>query len=270
MRITSDNFLPDFKSGETQIIFQRHANYDKTTGEMLDTENTTLVDYNYFKTLLSSLSDEERENLYILFIASDTKNAANGLERAVVSTDIAKQVVSSIFENYGLSDSHIINNTNFNGNVRIDKNLIEPKMFIDKTGYFEFLKKKYNGVNIDFWTAFEEDLDREYRLQIFGEGPDEIVDRAFNYLTIVKRYSDYFHSVKPNSRLIVWSGTHYDLISPLVKQLIVKLDKDAVVPVDYNGGIAVTVTEDGKFITSIDGMYYDLGDLVSIQLHRHF
>lgn len=270
MKITSDNFLPDFNIGETQIVFQRHANYDRNTGNMLDTDNTTLVDYNYFKTLLSSLSDEEKENLYVLFVASNTKNDVNGLERAVVSTDIAKQVVSSFFNNYGLSKDHIINNTNFKGNIRIDSNLIEPKMFIDNTGYLDFLKKKYNGLNIDFWTAFEEDLDREYRLQIFGEGPDEIVDRAFNYLTIVKRYSDYFHSIKPNSRLIVWSGTHYDLISPLIKQMILKLDKDAYVAVDYNGGIAITITEDGKFLTSIDGVYYDLGDLVSMQLHRHF
>lgn len=269
MNINSSNFFPDLKNGETQIIFQRHAKYDKETGEMIDIDVTTEVDYNYFKTLLSSISDEERENIFVLFIASDTKNV-NGIERAIFSTQIAKSVVGKLFQDYGISSSHIVNNVNFGTRIKSDSNLIEPKMFIDNTGYLDFLKNKYNGINREFWIAFEEDLNREYRLEIFGEGPDEIVDRAFSYLTTIQRYSNYFHSVNPNARLIVWSGTHYDLISPFIKQMVAKLDKEEEVSVDYNAGIGVTISKDGKFITSINGIYYDLGDLVSMQLHRHY
>lgn len=268
MKITANNFVPDLKKGETQILFQRHADYDRKTGAMVGLGETYKVDYNYLNTLFSNLSDEEKENIYFLFIASNTKNV-NGLERAVSSTEIARGVVLGLFERYGISKSHIINNVNFGGKTKKDSNLVEPNMLYDNTGYFEFLSNKYRKLTKDFWIAFEEDLEKEYRMQIFGEGPDEIVDRAINYLTVIKRYSDYFHSVYPNSRLIVWSGTHYDLISPLVKQLVLGMDKEEYVGVDYNSGINMTIDSYGMFITSIDGFYYNLGDLDSMRLHRH-
>lgn len=268
MKINSSNYVPDLKANETQVLFQRHADYDRKTGSMALLGETYEIDYNYLNSLLATLSDEERENIYFLFISSSTKNV-NGVERAVTSTNVARDVVLSLFEKYGISKSHVINNVNFNGQIKRDSNLVEPNMLYDKTGYFEFLSEKYGKLSKEFWIAFEEDVEKEFRMQVFGEGPDEIVDRAINYLTVIKRYSDYFHSVKKNSRLIVWSGTHYDLISPLVKQLVMGLDKEDYVGVDYNGGISLVIDKYGMFSTFIEGVYYDLGDLDSMRLHRH-
>lgn len=269
MNIGRNNFTPDLNSGETQIIFQRHSNYDKKEGILLQTDETTLIDNIYFDFLLSNLPDEEKNRLYILFVASSTIGN-NSLMRAYDTTRIAKVIAEKKFGDSGIPNSNVINNIIFNSQIKKDKNLVEPNMFIDDTGYFEYLKSKYGGVNKDFWIAFEEDIEKQHRMKVFGEGPDEIVDRALNYLTLIKRYSDYFHATNPNSRLIIWSGTHYDLISPLVKQLILKVDKQEIVDVENNGGIAINIDKEGRFITSIDGIYYDLGDLNNMQQHRHF
>jgi hypothetical protein len=269
MNIRANNFIPDFSNGETQVVFQRHSNYDREEGVLLETEKTISTDNSYFNALLSNLTEEEKHNLYILFIASNT-TGNNGLMRAYDTTEIARTIAENKFTNNGISNSNIINNSFSISNTKKDINLKEPNMFIDDTGYFQYLKNKYGGVNKDFWIAFEEDIEKQYRLSVFGEGPDEIVDRALNYLNFMKRYSDFFHEKNTNSRLIIWSGTHYDLISPLIKQLVLKLDKKETVAVDYNGGIAINIDKDGKFLTSIDGIYHDLGDLDNVRLHRHF
>lgn len=67
MKITSENLVPYFQNGETQIVIQRHANYDKNTGEMLNLEDTAEVDYRFFKELFSILSEEEKNNIYVCF-----------------------------------------------------------------------------------------------------------------------------------------------------------------------------------------------------------
>lgn len=269
MNIKSNNFVPDFFNCETQIIFQRHANYDKEKGILLDTEKTISVDGLYFKTLLSNLTEEEKHNLYILFTASNTIDK-NNLMRAYDTTEIARTIAENEFTNNGIPKLNIINNSFPISSTKKDINLVEPNMFIDDTGYFQYLKNKYGGVNRDFWIAFEEDIEKKYRLSVLGEGPDEIVDRALSYLNFMKRYSDFFHNKNTNSRLIIWSGTHYDLISPLIKQLVLKIDKKEEVSVDYNAGIVINIDKYGRFLTVIDGLYYDLGDLDNLWHQRHF
>lgn len=269
MNIKGNNIIPDIANEETQIVFQRHSNYDREEGILLDTEKTLAIDNLYFDTLLSNLNEEEKQKLYILFIASPT-TGNKGLMRAYDTTEIARIMAEDKFMNNGIPKTNIVNNIKFDSLTKKDKDLVEPNMFIDRTGYFQYLSNKYGGINKDFWMAFEEDLEKQYRLSIAGEGPDEIVDRALHYLSFMRNYADYFHKKNTNSRLIIWSGTHYDLISPLIKQLVLKLDKKDYVGVDYNSGITINITKEGKFITSIDGLYYDLGDLDNMQLHRHF
>ena len=101
-------------------------------------------------------------------------------------------------------------------------------MFTDKKGYFEFLREKNQGINSQFWIDFEEDIYKVEREKLNAEGPDEIVSRGVHYINVLQEFSNYFHIKKPNSKLIVWCGTHYDFISPFAKQTIFGYEKSTL------------------------------------------
>ena len=74
---------------------------------------------------------------------------------------------------------------------------------------------------------------------------------------------------KPNSKLIVWCCTHYDLISPLAKQTIFGLDKNESVNVDYCGGISLKIDKSNNVIANVNNSYYPVYFEDMKQLHRH-
>ena len=270
--IEYDDIIPIVNQDETSIVFQRHANYDKQQGILLDPDKTIEVATSYFTNMLSGLSEAEKNNTFVLFIASNT-STTNGLLRSFETTEITRKVAQVIFAENGIPETNIINinpQANLNQATKKTSILAEPKMFTDNTGYLNYLTQKYGGINKDFWIAFESDIESEYRLAIGAEGPDEIVSRGLNYLEAIKRYATYFHNKKPNSRLIVWSGTHYDLISPFVKQVILGLDKEEEVKVKNNAGICIMIDAKGRLITNISGVTIDLGELNNLPQHRHF
>lgn len=259
--------IPDFF--ETQIILQRHCSYDKANGNLLDDSKVYQE-----KLVLQFLQDLEKQNLdhiYFLFVASDTVNPNSEQQRCVDTTNIAMNLIQSFLKSKGISKSHIINlnkSLNYDNQVKQTKNFSEPKMFVDQTGYLEFLKEKNNGMNEQFWIDFEEDRYRSEREDLNAEGPDEIVDRGIYYIKAIQRFSDYFHIKKPNSKLIVWCGTHYDLISPLAKQVIFGYDKSDIIHVDYCGGISFVIDKT-NIVANVNGNYYPTHFEDIKQPHRH-
>lgn len=131
-------------------------------------------------------------------------------------------------------------------------------MFEDSPEFVEFLKNKYGGMNKDFWIAFEEDVEKEKRVAMGAEGPEEIVDRLKHALAILSRFSQMYHRAHQDRRLIIWATTHYDTISPFVKQEIFKVGKDVPLAVDYGAGIAIEITPDGEMKTKIKDTEYQI------------
>lgn len=268
--INSDAITPISDFFETQIILQRHCSYDKTNGNLLDDSKT--YQGKIISNFLKILERQNLENTYFLFIASNTVNPNSEQQRCVDTTNIAMNLVQSFFESKGIGKSHVINldeNLNYSNQVKQTKNFSEPNMFIDQTGYLEFLKEKNNGINKQFWIDFEEDRYKGEREILNAEGPDEITIRGVYYINVIQKFSNYFHIKKPNSKLIVWCGTHYDLISPLAKQTIFGYDKSDIINVDYCGGISFEIDKSNNMIANVNGHYYfvDFEDIK--QHHRH-
>lgn len=268
--INSDAITPISDFFETQIILQRHCSYDKVNGNLLDDSK----EYQE-KLVLHFLQDLEKQsldNIYFLFIASDTINASSEQQRCVDTTNIAMNLIQSFLESKGINKSHVINldeNLNYDNQIKQTQNFSEPKMFVDQTGYLEFLKDKNNGMNEQFWIDFEEDRYKDEREKFNAEGPDEIAARGIYYINVIQKYSNYFHIKKPNSKLIVWCGTHYDLISPLTKQTIFGYDKSDIINVDYCGGVSFEIDKSNNVIANVNGHYYPV-DFEDIKLHhRH-
>lgn len=270
ININSVAIKPLLDEFETQIVLQRHCNYDRVNGNLLDSsikeQEEVALEF------LKGLEGQELDNIYFLFIASDTINANGIKQRSVDTINIAMQYIKTFLNSRGISLDHIINfdeNLNYKMKVKQTNRIAEPRMLTDKKGYLEFLKEKNNGMNQHFWIDFEEDTYKEKREQLNAEGPDEIVSRGVHYINVLQRFAKYFHEKKPSSKLIVWCGTHYDLLSPLAKQTIFDYEKSDFITVDYCGGISFLINQSGDTIADVNGQYFPVSFEGIKQHHRH-
>ena len=274
LMIDSSAITPMINKNQTQLIFQRHCNYDRTNGNLISesTNYQKQVIISFINDIKTNFTFYDLQNTYFLFTASNT-TSNNDFKRCIETTNIAMELFKRFLQENNISINHIINlneNLNYKGSIHESKQLTEPQMFTDSTGYFEFLKEKHNGINLDFWIDFEEDLSKDKREELNSEGPDLIVERAVYYVNILQRYSNYFHMKHQNTRLIIWNGTHYDLISPLVKQRILNWEKSDIVNVQYCGGISLVLNENNEIIANINGINYPFDSQYNKQPHRHF
>lgn len=270
--VDSQAVTPLLNTNETQIIFQRHCNYDRTNGGLV--EESIKEQQKIIFQFISSLGNNpiDLKNTYFLFDASMTSSSTD-FKRCVETTSIAMDAIKTFFQTNGIPTSHIINlneELHYNNSIHENRQLVEPKMFTDGTGFREYLEEKHGGINQNFWIDFEEDQSKEKRQQLGAEGPDEIVNRANFYINVLKRYAKIFHSKFPNSRLIIWCGTHYDVISPLVKQKVLNYDKEDIVKVDYCGGISLLIDTTGNIMVNMNGTNYPFDSQYNKQPQKHF
>lgn len=254
-------------SGGTEFVLQRHGKYirdkdnpdvGKLTPDAIYHETETAKEY--FSRLILQTPENERDRLNVLFVSSDTNYAGKG-QRSYQTTEIAQQVAEQLFQENGIHLLNILNISPYSrnlGNPIAMQTLREPQMFEKSPNFVSFMRGKYGDLTADFWIAFEEDTEREARLEAGAEGPDEIADRMNAALAILARYSKDFHTQYPSSRLVVWVGTHYDTISPLVKRDILHQDKNVPVLVDYGGGLVIAIDERGEATTSVAGRQFEV------------
>lgn len=273
-KLDATALTPQIAENQTQIIMQRHCDYDKEDGVL--TEESISRQKSILNQFISELRNrytkEELQNTYFLFSSSNTSSKGN-LKRALETTNIAMEMISEFLRDMEIPLGHIANldqNGNYNSQVHEDRHLTEPKMFTDTSGYADYLKDKHGGINKEFWIDFEGDLSKEKREELGAEGPDEIVNRAVRYVKVLERYSIYFHKKNPNSRLIIWNGTHYDILSPFVKQKILNYDKTDIVQVENCGGLSIIVDEEGKEFVNANGTIYPIDLQYNPQLRLHF
>jgi len=256
--------------GGTAVLLQRHGEYvrddkDERRGslkpEAAEMERATAEAY--YERLLSSLPEEERGDVDILMVASDTQYFGGGrrsLETASAVMDGARAALAR----YELPETRILN---LNPQYRLDggdgarvmPGLREPQMFEQTPSFVEFLEAEY-GSGVEFWEAFEGDFERERRLEMGAEGPDEITDRTAQAVAVLARYAAIYHASNPGRRLVIWADTHYDTISPYVRREVFGLEdyKAQQLKVDYGAGIAIDIEPGGAASTTIAGRQYSL------------
>lgn len=268
VKLDRANLVPGkIRANETEIVLQRHGQYVRDREEpkvgslteeavQIETESAA----NYFTELFDTLAEEELENTYILFVSSDTQYAGGG-KRSYETVTIAQKVAETIFNEKGVSHANILNNSHklqAQGSPRPMALLREPQVFDKSPEFAEFMKGKYGDLGKDFWIAFEEDVEKETRLTMGAEGPDEIADRMKISIKVLTRYAAFFHTSKPDSRLIIWAGTHHDTISPFVKRDVLHKDKTAAVLVDYGGGVTIDIDSNKAATVNVDNQQYPI------------
>lgn len=268
----SDIQAPQLAVGESAIVFQRHERYnrdrDAADAGSLSPEHTGPAferDVQFFEEMLAQETDGAET--MVLFVSSDTQYAGKGhrsMETAQIAQDAASEVMSRmgidpVDRIINLSPDFVTNGFAETGqSVRPDKKLREPQIF-DTPGYVDHLREKYgkedgpgNGISPKAWAMHEMDAEKEDREQFGAESVFDMLDRTKDSLAVVERYAKVFHANNPNKRLVVWMASHYDTLSPLVKDAQ-GISFEAYVPVDYGAGVVIKLGTEGAPVLEAQG-----------------
>lgn len=259
-----DILAPNLQTGSTAIVLQRHERYERSrsadnAGSIFPevAEDAFLRDKDFFKDVLDQESDGS-ETMF-LFVSSDTQYAGKG-HRSLETARLAEDAAIAEMQERGINpDSRIINlNQSFktNGhstqqNIRPMRHLREPQIF-DTPAYVDHLRNKYgaedgpgSGISQKAWAAHEMDAEKEIREELGAEGVYDMLSRTKKGVSTLARYASMFHATNPGKKLVIWAATHYDTISPLVKEAT-NASFSEYVPVDYGAGLVINIEPGGK------------------------
>lgn len=270
----------------TKLILQRHGKYERSleaenAGSIIEEATKSLEEqgYNLFSDILKSLPEEDRHNIDMLFVASNTRYGVNADlgQRSMETAEHMMRGVQRALEENNLSLNQILNkNSNYHthiqeedpeGSVRPVEGIVEPQIFGDDAKLAKFISSKVGAPigSVPFWQAYESDRFKEEREAAGIEGPHEIADRMQHFVEVLARYARRYHAHTTNSgkRLIILASTHYDTISPFVKDYVLQMTKEesdaAFVGVDYAGGISIEIDPQAGELTgkvSVNGKDY--------------
>lgn len=269
IKITKENLkTPTIEKDGTAIVFQRHEAYDrrmdsKTSGSL--SPESAQEAYDKAKAFFADLiSQDDAEAIMILFTSSDTQYNKKGY-RSIETADQAQQAAIDALNEAGLDPKqHIINlNQDFktrrfkatDSDVRSMSQIREPQIFEQSPEYVAYLQEKYGaadeitdekgetrriGLKPEAFDAHESDREKEAREKFGAEGVYDILDRTKKAIDLQQRYAEWFHKANPDKKLVIWSASHYDTISPFVKDAT-ETPFTEYLPVDYGAGIVLSI-----------------------------
>lgn len=254
------------KQGESEIIIQRHEKYrseedDEKVGSLYEdaADNAYQQTREIFEAKLKDLTEQERQNVRVLILGSTTKHFGKG-QRSMETADMVAQAISDVMQENSMSEEQILNNTDaiMGDKVRPVDQMQAPRMFDDSPEFVEYLREKYKGQGQQFWQAFEEDWEKEKREELGAESSMDIVERFSKYIEVLDRFARRFHKKNPDHSLLIWTVSHYDTISPYVKNKINKSDPNQFVPVDYGAGISIKIDKEQHKTSVVNGQQYEI------------
>jgi len=171
------------------------------------------------------------------------------------TAQLALWAAVSVLEELGINPSERIINLHLDFNtkpfdsmnldVRPDRHLIGPKFIEESPEYVQYMKDKYgdlDGYGYDLstkaWGVHEDDGEAEKRKELGAEGVYEVLERVKRSISIYARYARMFHSKHSDKKLLIWATSHYDTISPLVKDTT-DTDFSEFLDVEYGGGVVI-------------------------------
>lgn len=253
---------PHLAVGTSAIIFERHERYVRdpdaeNAGSLVPEDAAAALtrDREFFREVFEQ--DTDHDETMVLFISSDTQHAGKGY-RSMETALLAQSAAIQVLEELGLDpNERIINlNSDFSTHgfapsdqtaaipVRPDKRLREPQIF-DTPEYVQHLLDTYgaeegssNRLSTEAWAAHEMDAEQALREELGAEGIRDIIDRTKKSLALMERYARVFHAKNKNAKLIIWVDSHYDTISPLIKDATA-VGLDVHIPVNYGAGVVI-------------------------------
>lgn len=150
LTITTLAITPQINNNQTQIIFQRHCNYDRSLGDLLP--ESKKIQKELVKAYISNLDRKDLENTYFLFTSSTEQN--KDFNRCLDTTNIAMEIIKKLYQKKNLSLDHVINlgqTSTYKTNIHKSKDLEEKsndekknKLLIDQFTILMYYKDMLN------------------------------------------------------------------------------------------------------------------------------
>lgn len=247
------------------IVLQRHEKYvrdpespKKGSLDEKAAEHAKELGRNTIKQILEGLPQVERDSVDIMVVASDTQYREGG-RRSIETGEKTMEGVRDVLDELGLSKDRLLNDSDrflSTGPIPVP-DIREPKIFLDSPDFVKFMEEKY-GTGLEFWIAYEDDVEKDARLKARAEGPIDMADRLASFMSLMARHAKAYHNANPGRRLIIWAVSHYDTISPYVKKYIANMSQNKPLAVDYGAGITIDIAKSGKANTTIGENNYDV------------
>lgn len=263
-KITAKDIRPEVPETDgTVMVLQRNArdNRDYRSSEFgaLEKEAREKVraqSAEFFNELFNALPKKDRKKIDVMVIASDasliTPDGKTSEHKRAVET--AEEVIAGLKESmkeFELSEDQFLNSiaTTEGGAIEVS-GLRDLLMLEESQEFVDFLTEKY-GTGQDFWEAYEEDKEKKKRLELGVEGSKEIADRVNYELTVQARIAQEHHRANPGRKLVLWAISHYDSLSPFIKQHVLGKDVTTYLPVEQGGGITLSISKGGQISSTI-------------------
>ena len=268
-KITTADIKPVIPEvGGTVIVLQRNAS-DKASRSLPETdpnfgalgegeaEATRDEAKAFFDGILNGLSPEEQAKVDILVVAGNATlrmpQKKGPRKRSIETAEHVLEGARASLTEHGLDVSQLLNKTGKPIELTSGR-LLDLKM-LDESEFLKFLLDKY-GDTQQLWARYEDDTDKEVRLQMGVEGPWDVADRVAGYMETVKNALRHYHDRHPDRRAIVYAVSQYDSISPFVKKYAVGQTIEDWLQVGYRAGVVFDVKKDGQTSTQIQGQNF--------------
>ena len=251
----------------SSIILQRNAK-DSRKNEISDfgallPESAKKTEENaerIFNTIFENLGNKDKHSVDILIVAANTSlltpdGSSSTHKRALETAEAVSKGVYSSMTKFGIPDSQLLNKNGHPVELRSGI-LTDLKALEDSPKFIDYMVTKY-GTGQEFWETFEADIEREKRIEMEAEGPNEIAERVDSYIRVLNNALDFYHTNHPGRRVVAVVIGHYDNLSPYIKRMLNKNMEDYL-PIDYGSGIQIEIKADRKRVAHIEGLEISL------------
>ncbi|OGE31667.1 hypothetical protein A2631_00780 [Candidatus Daviesbacteria bacterium RIFCSPHIGHO2_01_FULL_44_29] len=224
-------------------------------------EATQAQSKEFFDQIFAELTPEERSTVDILIVGADTTlNMPDGRtsphKRGFDTAEHVLTGVQDAMKEFSVAQAQLLNKLGKPIELTSGR-LKDLKMMEDSPEFVQFLVNKY-GSGQEFWNAYESDVEKETRTRMKAEGPVEIADRVGQYMGTLDNAMKLYHQSHPGRRAIVWAVSHYDSISPFLKQKVTGQPLEDYLPVDNRGGVVFNIKPSGESSTQVQGQSYQV------------
>lgn len=276
-RITVADLLAEAKApdpGETLIVLQRNAKDDRTPdsddiGRLFPEAAQVAKDTSReFASKVFESAGADASKVRFLVVGSDTELLTpSGIQSAHKrGLETAKEDVEGIKEaakDHGVPLESLFANPSGEAIELTSGRLKDLKMLEESPEFVNFLKEK---CTVDgkfdekkFWIEYEADTYRTEREAMGAEGPEDIAERVRNYAGTLSHAAELWHQNHPGQRLVVFAVSHYDNISPFIKEHVTHQGTtNDYLGIENNGGIAIRARAGSNPTSTIRGHTYNV------------
>lgn len=229
--------------GGTTIVIQRAAARDRQADAREYARQTVMK-------LLEAEAPILRASADFLVVGSDPRIGNDGEphKESLVTLETAREVLEGIREALAaltLSHAQLLNTAAVpQGDIVEISEIKGWQTYAQEPELFEFLQKKAEDTGEDLAMLYETDAYKEEREKLGAEGAKDVALRMEHFLSCTRGSANY-HAAHPGRRLVMWTVTRFDTITPYLRTVLAHpAECTEIIPAAPLGGVTLNVRPD--------------------------